>query len=96
MFLERFVIRLVRGLQDESGNDVTVLFPCEDENVNMDKPKRNKDKALPYRAMVSQEYRDAHPELHFPDDDGLLGVLSKSLSESLFTSKADKTMVLLD
>jgi hypothetical protein len=46
--------------------------------------------------MVSPEYQAAHPEIRFPDDQGRLGVLSKLLSASLFTSAVDKAMVLLD
>jgi hypothetical protein len=90
------VIRFVRQLHNETGNDITPLFPCEEININHDKPHRNEQDQLPYRAMVSQEYQSAHREMHFPDDDGVLGVLSKSLSASLFASEADKAMVLLD
>lgn len=96
LFLEWWVIRLVRQLHNQTGHEVTPLFPCIEANINRGRPNRNSQGQYPYRAMVSPEYQAAHPEIHFPDDEGQFGVLSKSLSASLFTSAVDKAMVLLD
>jgi hypothetical protein len=79
-----------------SHKDVIPMFPCAPDNIYHGEPKQNSKGKLPWKACVSTEYKSAHLKLDFPDDEGRFNILTKCLPDSVFTSKEDRAMVLLD